>query len=154
MANFEADDKLQQALTALAETTAKAPLAEDDEAGSAGTATGGAGGVVIDKVLFAEVFGLQRASEKQFGPVGEFDPIAYAAEIQKQAQEAKAQAKGSLKSHPILAKLAKFDGDTPDMNMNPQDNPKAQERNELRMSLRMGLKQAPGSIPKPTPGGR
>lgn len=162
MANSETQEKLQQALLSLRTEASLSPKAlpskdADEDEGGASTAGGGSGGIVIDKVLFAEVFGLQRVSEKLFGPVGDFDPIAYAAEEaqqkHEQGQEQNASSKGTLKAHPILSKLAKFAGDTSKMSMNPQENQTAQNRNELRLSLKMSLKNNPNSAPKPKPGG-
>lgn len=155
MTNFDAEDKLQHALTLMA-AKAVDPKKIDQDDDEGGTTTTGSGGVVVEKVLFAEVFGLQRASEKQFGVVGDFDPIAYAAEAAKVSQEKSElgqAAKGTLKAHPILSKLAKFAGDTDKMSMNPQENAKAQERNEHRLNLRMSLKNKPNSTPTPKPGG-
>lgn len=153
-------DKLQAALALLQPRVIKALASEDEEDGGddgASSATGGgATGIIIEKKLFAEVFGLQRASEKQFGPVGDFDPLAYAAEAVIAAEQGKAaerQQKSSLKSHPILGNLSKFDGDDRKMSMNPEVNDKAQERNEQRNELRLGLKNSPSSTPKPKPGG-
>lgn len=155
MTNFDAEDKLQHALSLMADKAAEQKQ-QDDEDGGDVTTTGTGGGVVIEKVLFAEVFGLHRASEKQFGVVGDFDPIAYAAEAAKVSQEKSElgqAAKGTLKAHPILSKLAKFAGDTDKMSMNPQENAKAQERNEHRLNLRMSLKNKPNATPTPKPGG-
>ena len=104
------------------------------------------------------MFGLQRTHEKQFGPVSDFDAMAFVAEARLAEQQGKAQAaeqgkKSSLKSHPVLGKLSKFDGDDPKMSMNPETNDKAQERNEHRNELKMGLRNSPSSAPKPKPSG-
>ena len=155
-------DKLQTALALLQPRVIKALASTEEESdgdeGASSATGGGATGIIIEKKLFAEVFGLQRASEKQFGPVGDFDAMAYAAEAiaieaQGKAAAAERNQKSSLKSHPILGNLSKFDGDDRKMSMNPVVNEKAQERNEQRNELRMGSKNSPGSAPKYKPGG-
>ncbi len=151
-------DKLETALALLKPLPAKALASGDDEEGDASGSIGG-GTIIIEKTLFAELFGLQRAAEKQFGPVGEFDPMAYVAEAKMALEQGQAKgmaekaAKSNLKKHPILGNLSKFDGDDRKMSMNPEVNDKAQERNEQRNELRMALKNAPGSAPKLKPAG-
>jgi hypothetical protein len=148
MANSQDLVKLQEALQVASTTLAKvAPETDeqgDDEGGTTGGSNGG-GSVEVEKRLFAEVFGLVRNDEKKFGPVAEFDSAAYVAKAQQELAQGKGNQLnndqgGRLKAHPILAKLAKFDGDTPNMNMNPQQNEQAQLRYQERLELRMGLR--------------
>lgn len=155
MTTFSDFDKLQNALAALVPVTIKAMASSDDDDDDDGETGSGSQGIIVEKVLFAEMFGLQRAAEKHFGPVSDFDQMAYTAvatESQDKGQSQQ-QRQSAVKKHPILGNLSKFDGDDPKMSMNPQNNDKAQERQQQRNELKLGLQNRPGSAPKPKPGG-
>lgn len=72
--------KLQQALAAknLARVV-DGKQSDDDEGGAEGGTAGGEGGVIVEKRLFVEAFGLIRNGEKEFGIAHDFDQMAYLA---------------------------------------------------------------------------
>lgn len=145
MVNSTADLlKLHQALEASHVTRDT----DDDEGGST---TGGQGGVTVEKRLFVEMFGLIRAEEKQFGIAHEFDQLAYLAKANPNPLSGElGQRQGNgLKSHPILSHLSKFDGDTPNMSMDPTQNTDAQERYENKLQLQ--LQNQPNNRPSAVP---
>jgi hypothetical protein len=141
--------KLTQAL-AVNHPARENPSAEEGEGGGS---SGGQGGTVIEKRLFAETFGLIRNGEKEFGVAHEFDQLAYLAKSEPgnlKGELGQQHESGSrLKQHPILSKLSKFDGDTPNMSMDPTQNSEAQERYEHKLKLAMAMQNRPQIAPKP-----
>ncbi|MCD6047213.1 MAG: hypothetical protein K0S08_860 [Gammaproteobacteria bacterium] len=125
--------------------------AKDEEGGSkeGGSSSTGQGGAVVEMHLFIETFSLIRNGEKQFGAINDFDPLAYLAKTQRSSLNGEIGASNQLKSHPILSKLSKFDGDTPNMSMDPKKNEAAQNRLENRLQLQMAMKNRPQITPKP-----
>ena len=135
--------KLQQALENFnrkqihSEKVADEEDGEGGEGGDSGTA-GGAGGVEVEKLFFVENFSLLRLGEKEFGPTNEFDVAAYLAKNTRSLRGEMGHESG-LKAHPILSKLSKFDGDTPDMSTDPTLNDAAVDRYENTLQLQMQL---------------
>ncbi len=141
MRNSEELLRLQQALVASQEKLR--PLEEDEEGreGSAGGTTDQ--GTAIEMRMFIETFSLLRNGEKQFGPLNEFDSLAYSAKAEKRninQGELSNKLDNRLKTHPILGKLSKTDGDTPNMTIDPKQNPDAVNRHENRLQLQMAFK--------------
>ena len=154
MAQYSADLlKLNQALAAknLARLVVNVTADEDEDEEGGGEEGGstGEGGVTVEKRLFVEAFGLIRNGEKQFGIAHEFDQLAYLAKENRNLLngELGQNAGNGLKNHPILSHLSKFDGDTPDMSMNPETNPDAQQRYENQLQLLNQPNNRPSSAP-------
>jgi hypothetical protein len=128
---------------------ANAKEQKEESGDKGGSSSTGQGGAVVEMHLFIETFSLIRHGEKQFGAVNDFDPLAYLAKTQRSSLNGELGAGDQLKSHPILSKLSKFDGDTPNMSMDPKKNEAAQNRLENRLQLQMAMKNRPQITPKP-----
>jgi len=153
MTTEDATKKLQAALAEQkllrAKTASNFTQQEDEEGGEEGGGQTGTG-TAIEKRMFVETFGLLRNGEKQFGMVNEFDPLAYLAKSEQNLKGELSHERGNrLKAHPILSQLSKFDGDTPNMSMDPNQNPQAEERYENRLQLQMAMQNRPKVTPKP-----
>lgn len=147
----KAEDLLKLRI-ALAEQQKLAHVKENADEGSeeSGGSTTGQGGAVVEMHLFVETFGLIRNGEKQFGPTNDFDALAYLAKSQPNLKGELGHEKGNgLKQHPILSKLSKFDGDTPNMSIDPTKNEAAQNRLENRLQLQMAMKNRAQMTMKP-----
>lgn len=142
--------KLQQALAAknLARVC-DGKKSDDDQGGETGSTTGGQGGIIVEKRLFVEAFGLIRSGEKEFGIAHDFDQLAYLAKENPNplAGELGQKAGNGLKNHPILSQLSKFDGDSPNMSLDPTQNSDAQDRYENKLQLQNQPTNRPSAAP-------